>query len=271
MANLSNMRGTYVVTLIDGVQLNKEEIGELRERINGQLNKFNELTKDEMYNTYFILENNIPETDDGGVILKGSVKGEGRWSYPNNISFFTNKETPIGETLKELNFSGVIISIDYEDVEVSNQVFIRGRFSLVFKEPYTLPEVNNNLMSTCLLWEKDTFRNSNYFNDEEDIEWCFYSDMYPLQYNWDKMDEEEQLRVTFMELLRHRRIFDDKLKDIKYPERVDYVKYISKEENVEHLKKNIKLGKEYYMVSRLEDELKYHKKLLEELLRIPLR
>lgn len=269
MANISDMRGTYAVTTINGEKLNEKEMSELRQRINGELNKFNESIKGEMYNTYFNLENNIPEDNNEGIILKGSVKGEGRWSYPNNISFFTNEKTPIGETLKGLNLSGVTITIVYEDCEVSNQVFIRGMFSLVFKEPYSLPEVNH-LESAVLIWYKETFRNSIYFNDEEDIEWVFYSEMYPLQRDWERMDEEEQLRVTFMELLRHDKIVIENIKNIELIERADYVDYISKEENKEFLKKNILLGKEYYMVSTLEDELKYHKKLLEELLRIPL-
>lgn len=48
MANLSDMRGTYVIKTIDGRKLNKEELSELRERINRELNKFNESTKGEM-------------------------------------------------------------------------------------------------------------------------------------------------------------------------------------------------------------------------------
>ena len=267
MANLSDMRGTYVIKTIDGQKLNKEELSELRERINRELNKFNESTKGEMYNTYFNLDNNVPEDNNECVILKGNVKGEGRWRYVININFFTNEKTPTGETLKELNLSGVTININYEDCEVSDQIFSRGAFSLTFKDPFSLPEVVCSEKS--LIWNKETLRNSIYFNDEEDIEWTFYLDMYPLQYDWDQMDEEEQLRVTFMELIRRDESLKEKWKN-KYPERLDYVEFISDKNNVEFLKKNIKLGKEYYIISNLEDELKHHKRILEDLLLVPL-
>lgn len=268
MANISEMRGTYIVKTIDGGKLNKEELMKLRERISGQLNKFNELTEGEMYNTYFDLENNIPEDNDG-ILLKGDITGEGRLTYSDTISFFTNENTPTGKTLKALDLSGVVIDIEYEDCEVANQVFSRGKLSLTFKEPYTLPEVDHS--ETVLLWKKETFRNSSHFNDEEDVEWSFYADMYPLQSDWERMDEEEQLRITFMELHRHGKILDKKLQSIKYPDRPDYMDYISDEKNIEFLKRNILLGKEYYTVYQLEEKLNQHRKILEALLCIPLK
>ena len=268
MANISEMRGTYIVKTIDGRKLSKEELSELRDRINRELDKFNELTESVTYNTYFYLENNIPKNDDS-ILLEGEIKGDGRWTYSNNIGFFTNEDTETGKTLKKLDLSGIVIDIDYEDCEISDEVFSRGIFSLSFKEPFSLPEEVSSEKS--LIWNKETFRNSIYFNDERDIEWSFYSDMYPLQSDWERMDEEEQLRVTFMELHRHNKILDEKLQGVKYPDPSDYAEYISDKNNVEFLRRNIKLGREYYIVDQLENELTKHKRTLEELLRVPLK